>query len=170
MSNEIDDPQRLLFDERAITTVLHDYARALDARDWPLLESLFTPDAVVDYSSEGGPVCHGRAAVVADCKDDFTGLDATSHLIGNIAMAVDRDGARVSSLVHAWHFRAGADRRIDAAVGRRLRRPARPHAERLANRRAHADGRLSDRQLGGQGAQTGPWAVKNPADAPPSTT
>lgn len=170
MSNEIDDPQRLLFDERAITTVLHDYARALDARDWPLLESLFTPDAVVDYSSEGGPVCHGRAAVVADCKDDFTGLDATSHLIGNIAMAVDRDGARVSSLVHAWHFRAGAagGSTLLLVGGYDDRLVRTPSGWRIAARTLTVAFQTGNSAV--NNVQTGPWAVKNPADAPPSTT
>jgi len=105
---EVDDLQRLLLDERAITAVLHDYARALDRRDWELLASLFTANAVVDYSSEGGPVCHGPEPVVADCQEDFAGLDATSHLIGNVTIAVDGDSARASSVVHAWHVRQAA--------------------------------------------------------------
>jgi len=97
-----------LLDERAITAVLHDYARALDTRDWPLLASLFTSDAVVDYSGEGGPICRGGAAVVADCQADFAGLDATHHLIGNIAIALDGDEAQARCDLHAWHYRSAA--------------------------------------------------------------
>jgi ketosteroid isomerase-like protein len=102
------DVFRELLDERAIVTLLNDYARALDTRDWPLLSSLFTADAVVDYTAEGGPVCNGADAVVADCQADFTGLDATHHLIGNVTVSVDGDRATARSYVHAWHQRADA--------------------------------------------------------------
>jgi len=95
-------------DRQAITDVLIAYANALDARDWPALTALFTDDAEVDYSSEGGPVCHGAAEVVADCERDFAGLDATHHQMGNILVEVEGDTARASSLVQAWHYRAGA--------------------------------------------------------------
>lgn len=97
-----------LLDERAITAVLHDYARALDTRDWALLASLFTSTAVVDYTDEGGPVCHGPGAVVADCQADFAGLDATQHMIGNVAIVAEGDHARASCHVQAWHHRASA--------------------------------------------------------------
>lgn len=102
-----------LLDERAITAVLHDYARALDTRDWGLLASLFVPRAVVDYSAEGGPICVGAEAVVADCQADFTGLDATQHLICNIAISLRGDSADASCYLLAWHHTAeslgGAD-------------------------------------------------------------
>lgn len=102
------DALATLLDERAITAVLNHYARALDTRDWELLASLFTPDAVVDYSAEGGPVCEGPAAVVADCRADFAGLDATHHLIGNVAIAIEGDEARARCELHAWHHRVAA--------------------------------------------------------------
>jgi ketosteroid isomerase-like protein len=94
-------------DRQAITEVLIGYANALDARDWPALAELFTDDAEVDYSAEGGPVCRGAAEVVADCERDFEGLDATHHLIGNILVSVVGDTATASSLVQAWHHRKG---------------------------------------------------------------
>jgi ketosteroid isomerase-like protein len=105
----MDPDLKVLLDERAISALLYDYARALDRRDWALLASVFTPDAVVDYSLEGGPVCRGPAEVAADCRADFAGLNATQHMIGNITIAVTGDHARASSLVHAWHFRTAAE-------------------------------------------------------------
>jgi 3-phenylpropionate/cinnamic acid dioxygenase small subunit len=102
------EPLAVLVDERAIAGILHDYARALDTRDWDLLAALFTADAVVDYSGEGGPVCQGPAAVVADCQADFAGLDATHHLIGNVAVDVAGDEARATCALQAWHYRSGA--------------------------------------------------------------
>jgi ketosteroid isomerase-like protein len=97
-----------LLDERAISALLNDYARALDTRDWPLLSSLFTAEAVADYTAEGGPLCNGANAIVADCQADFTGLDATHHLIGNVVVTIDGDHATARSYVHAWHHRAEA--------------------------------------------------------------
>lgn len=94
--------------ERAIMAVIHAYARALDTRDWTLLASVFTPDAIVDYTDDGGPVCYGPDAVVADNEVDFKGLDATQHMIGNISIAVDGNRARASCNLQALHYRARA--------------------------------------------------------------
>jgi 3-phenylpropionate/cinnamic acid dioxygenase small subunit len=40
-------------DEAAITRLLYQYARAVDTKDWELYRSVFTDDAVIDYSSAG---------------------------------------------------------------------------------------------------------------------
>lgn len=108
MPDQVGEALRDVIDRQAITAVLHAYARALDSRDWVLLASLFTPDAVVDYSAEGGPVCHGSDAVVADCQADFEGLEATQHLIGNVTVTVVGDRADATCYVHAWHYSGAA--------------------------------------------------------------
>lgn len=95
-------------ERRAVEDVLIAYANALDARDWAALTELFTNDAEVDYSAEGGPVCHGADEVIADCERDFEGLDVTHHLMGNILVEVEGETATATSLVQAWHYRADA--------------------------------------------------------------
>lgn len=47
------DWQRLA-DEQAISALLYRYARAVDTKDWALYRSVFTDDAVIDYTSAGG--------------------------------------------------------------------------------------------------------------------
>ena len=44
-----------LSDEREITALLNRYARAVDTKDWELYRTVFTDDAVIDYSSAGIP-------------------------------------------------------------------------------------------------------------------
>lgn len=47
--------------QHAITAAIHRYSRAMDERDWALMDEVFTVDAVADF---GGAVLEGRAAVV----------------------------------------------------------------------------------------------------------
>src|SRR3954449_870790 len=71
-----------LADRRAIDDVLYRYAHALDSRDWDLLRTCFTEDAVADYLELGG-VNEGREAIVDLCAGVLTGLDASQHMIGS---------------------------------------------------------------------------------------
>ena len=50
----VTDAKRLS-DEREITALLNRYARAVDTKDWELYRTVFTDDAVIDYSSAGIP-------------------------------------------------------------------------------------------------------------------
>ena len=43
-------------DRIAITDVITAYTRAVDTADWGALNAVFTEDAVIDYSSAGGPI------------------------------------------------------------------------------------------------------------------
>jgi ketosteroid isomerase-like protein len=106
-----DNAIQSLIDRQAIVDVLTRYTTALDLKDWDLLAEQFTPDAVVDYSAEGGPVCHGRAEMVADCQADLGKLDATHHLTGNFVIEVQGDAATSRSLVQAWHYSAAGGER-----------------------------------------------------------
>jgi 3-phenylpropionate/cinnamic acid dioxygenase small subunit len=108
VARDVDSLVSTLLDERAVTGVLNDYARALDTRDWALLASLFTRDAIVDYSAEGGPICVGPAAVVADCESDFHGLDATHHMVSNVGISILGDDAEAECYLQAWHHAAHA--------------------------------------------------------------
>lgn len=46
---------RTLRDEVEIAHLLDRYAAAIDAKDWVALDTVFVPDAHLDYSSVGGP-------------------------------------------------------------------------------------------------------------------
>ena len=49
--------QRLseLLDRHDISDLLSRYGVAIDSRQWDLLDTVFTPDATIDYSSSGAP-------------------------------------------------------------------------------------------------------------------
>ena len=46
-----------LLDRMDIADLLTRYGVAIDSRQWDLLDTVFTPDATVDYSSSGAPKC-----------------------------------------------------------------------------------------------------------------
>ena len=60
--------QERLADRLAITDLLTAYAYAIDDRNWSRWESLFLPDAVIDYTSAGGIV--GNPAELAAWMPD----------------------------------------------------------------------------------------------------
>jgi hypothetical protein len=94
-------------DQLEITDVLNRYSRALDGRDWALLESVFTPDAVVEYG-EYGSTNIGPVEVGEHCAGGLEGLDCNQHLLSNIAVEINGDEATSRCYLHAQHVFAGA--------------------------------------------------------------
>ena len=82
------------------------YARALDSRDWALLERCFVPDA--RYTFPGGE-SNDSASVVSRCSGALTRLDASQHLLGNIEIEVEGDTARTRTYFHAQHVKKGTE-------------------------------------------------------------
>jgi 3-phenylpropionate/cinnamic acid dioxygenase small subunit len=85
---------REMSDRLEIEDLLHAYVEALDGRDWETLRTLFTPDAVVDYTSSGGP----RGSVdkaIAWIDKGLAGFEITQHMITNHRISIEGDGARV---------------------------------------------------------------------------
>lgn len=56
------------------------YAYAVDERDWPAFEDLFTPDAAIDYTSSGG-IAGSPAEVAAWMPDGLSLFTWTMHSI-----------------------------------------------------------------------------------------
>ncbi len=94
-------------DRLEITEVLYRYAIALDARNWPLLETVFTEDAAADFLEFGG-VHEGRDAMTAFVAGALEGLDATQHLIGCPLVTLDGDTATSVCYLQAQHVFVGA--------------------------------------------------------------
>lgn len=88
-----------LADRAAIGDVLDDYAAAVDGRQWDLLHSLFTPDAVLDYTASGGPR-GSRDAVLDWISASLPAVTLTQHLLTNrrIRVAGDEATARTELL------------------------------------------------------------------------
>ncbi len=104
-SNRLDRPGvRSMEDRQAIVDVCTNYALALDSRDWPLLRTCFTDDAVADY---GGPANEGYEAIEQTCRAALEPLVASQHLLGNHLVAVDGDQAGSTCYFQAQHVMEG---------------------------------------------------------------
>jgi uncharacterized protein (TIGR02246 family) len=86
-------------DEAAIAALLYRYARAVDTKDWELYRSVFTQDAVIDYSSAGIPA-GSRDEIAEFLKMGFTTIPWSMHYITNIEADVDGDTARVRAMFY----------------------------------------------------------------------
>lgn len=79
--NEVDPLERLLAIEE-IKTLKSRYFQALDFKDWDGYASLFTPDAVIDFSAQPDLINHGREETRPNPKDwIFTGGRAAADFI-----------------------------------------------------------------------------------------
>jgi ketosteroid isomerase-like protein len=85
-----------LMERAAIGDLLDDYAYAVDSRDWDLLRSLFTADAVLDYSAAGGPK-GSRDEVLDWISTALPAVTLSQHLITNRRIRVHGDTASVRS-------------------------------------------------------------------------
>jgi ketosteroid isomerase-like protein len=83
-------------DRREIDDLLNGYAAAVDAKDWDALRSLFTSDAVLDYTGSSGP--RGTVDDVLPFLQQGLGyFSVTQHLITNRRITLDGDSAASSA-------------------------------------------------------------------------
>ncbi len=73
-----------------ISELLYRYARAVDAKDWDLYRSVFTDDAVIDYSSAGA-IAGSRDEVTEWLATGFAAIPMSMHYITNIEV-LDHSG------------------------------------------------------------------------------
>ena len=88
-------------DIRALTSR---YAHALDRHDWRRLESVFAPDATMEFADL--PAETGPSAIAGVCARALEPLDASQHLVGSALLESDGDAVTVSSYFHAQHVRS----------------------------------------------------------------
>ena len=89
-----------LSDRAEINDVLIRYTRAIDTGDWDRLDTVFTPDAQIDYTESGG-----IAAPYAEVKPWLAEMlpaffPKRMHTLGQVEIAVDGDAAEVSAYFH----------------------------------------------------------------------
>jgi 3-phenylpropionate/cinnamic acid dioxygenase small subunit len=81
-----------LADRIEIDDLLTRYATAVDTRDWDLYQTVFTPDALIDYTSSGG--IRGTLAEVTEwLSDALSGFSMSQHLVTNRDIRVAGDTA-----------------------------------------------------------------------------
>ncbi len=69
-------------DRIEIDDLLSRYATAVDTRDWDLYRTVFTADAVIDYTSSGG-IRGGLAEVTEWLSDALSGFSMSQHMVTN---------------------------------------------------------------------------------------
>ncbi|MCX4095878.1 nuclear transport factor 2 family protein [Nocardia sp. alder85J] len=87
-------------DTLEIQALLSAYARAVDTRDWALYRSLFTADAVLDYTSAPFGRSGPRDEIVEWLRESMAVLPMTQHLVTNIEADIDGDTAAVRALFY----------------------------------------------------------------------
>ena len=97
------DALQQLLDRAEISDLLARYSTALDSRDWPLLGTVFAPDAVCDYGTLGNP--SGLDEITALIRGTIGDLDATQHLVGNVVVDVRGDEATADCYLISQHIR-----------------------------------------------------------------
>lgn len=142
------DQLQQLIERQAITTAMHRYCRAADARDAEGFVSVFADDGWGDYTR--GPIV-GREALRA-FFEKFIGrlTEATQHQVSNIDIEFDDDQTvQAVSYVTAWHrFRElkpdyTRPRPISRHVEEGLRRLADREPPDRGSRRGSSDPRLN---------------------------
>jgi 3-phenylpropionate/cinnamic acid dioxygenase small subunit len=86
-------------DKLEIHELLARNARAVDTKDWTLYWSVFTPDAMIDYSSAGA-VAGARDEVAAWLEAGFVHIPMTQHFISNVEVELDGDRATVRAMFY----------------------------------------------------------------------
>ena len=79
-------------DRIEIDDVLTRYATAVDTRDWNLYQTVFTADALIDYTSSGG-IRGGVAEMTKWLSDALSIFSMSQHLVTNRDIQVAGDTA-----------------------------------------------------------------------------
>jgi ketosteroid isomerase-like protein len=125
-----------LFDERDIIAVASRYCRALDTKDWALLETVFLPDATAYLGDDTALV--GIDAILGRIRRALQHLDDSQHLVGTHEVSVDGDTATHRCYLQAQHVRWAAEGGPNYLVGGR-------YEDRLV--RTGAGWRIAERRL-----------------------
>jgi 3-phenylpropionate/cinnamic acid dioxygenase small subunit len=94
--------QQEVGDQIEIAQVLNRYFRAIDTKDWNLLETVFAPEAVVHYTTpaEIETTFEKMAPILVTFTDSFC---FTQHASSQVVIHVDGDTARASNDLRAIH-------------------------------------------------------------------
>ena len=84
-------------DRIAAEDLLTRYATAVDRRDWEQYRSIFTTDAVIDYTSAGG-IAGTVDEIVEFLSTSLEMFEMTQHLVSNIDLEVRGDSATVTAM------------------------------------------------------------------------
>jgi ketosteroid isomerase-like protein len=89
-----------------IAAVIHRYSRAMDCREWQLMDEVFVAEATATFNDTTR--LRGRAQIVGLIRAAIECCRITHHMNTNIEITIDGDTARVRNLFRAWHRGSGA--------------------------------------------------------------
>jgi SnoaL-like protein len=98
-------------DRLAIEDLLTRYCQAIDMRDWALLDTVFVPDAHIDYTSSGG-VKGKYPEVRAWLAEVLPRFAMSQHLVTNKQIAIDGDAATS----HAYFYNPMGSAKPDGSL------------------------------------------------------
>jgi hypothetical protein len=107
---------RQLWDRDRIARLPRLYARGIDRRDWDLVRSCFTEDALI----EGSRATASAADYIAQLQPGVEYYPTTMHFMGNQLVEVDGDTGEVETYAVAYHWKsdvAGEDHPENIIVG-----------------------------------------------------
>lgn len=88
--------QQTISDRIEIADLLTRYTRAIDAGDWDRLDTVFTPDAHIDYSATGGTV-GGFPEVKRWLAETLPMFSHRQHVLGQLEVDLGGDEAAVTA-------------------------------------------------------------------------
>ena len=97
-----------LLDRFEIDDLLTRYTMAVDNADWDLLDTVFTPDARIDYTSAGG-IAGDRAEIKQWLAMALAVFPVRQHLLGNKRVTIDGDTAAVRAYFFNPMYLQGPD-------------------------------------------------------------
>jgi 3-phenylpropionate/cinnamic acid dioxygenase small subunit len=97
-----------LSDRIEIDDLLIRYTRAIDDKDWDVLDTVFAPDAAIDYTSSGG-VAGKLPEVKAWLAKALAAFPETIHYVTNSTVELDGDRAKAKTAVYNPMFFANPD-------------------------------------------------------------
>jgi len=91
--------QQEISDRFEIQNLLVDYCNAIDGRKWALLDSIFTHDAIIDYTEAGG--AKGTLAdIKAYLEKALKPFSSMQHMLGLPSISIDGDIATARTAVY----------------------------------------------------------------------
>ena len=85
----------------AIDDLMVRYIDAIDQKDWGLLDTVFTSDAILDYSTSGGPDAKGSYPEMKQWLQGALSIfSITQHMIGKTTYDFDGDTVKCRTIFH----------------------------------------------------------------------
>lgn len=89
-----------------LTETVNKMFYAVDEHKWQLLEEVFAPDVLIDYSSMTGNPAEimKRETIISVWRSFLPGFEKTHHQTGNFIIEINEENARVICYGTAHHF------------------------------------------------------------------